>query len=230
MPPANLSELALVFTEPRQRAPIRAGLAMIAALDLTLPRQGTEEAQLTRLAWWNTELERFMAGAPQHPVSKELLGHGLPLLQAPHWQALVRAQAQRITTPHPDTETLSHLAAAMGEGFSAIATLLGHTGDMDTYRQLGGDVWLVNQLSANPGLADYRNLMKAAAQRLGAAADELCATEAAVTHRFAIVLATLYAQTAHRECRRPGAGMPGPLARLWSAWRTALRARHRYSG
>jgi len=226
VPPADLSELALAFTDPLQRAPIRAGLAMIAALDLALPRGGTEEAQLTRLAWWDTELERFMAGTPAHPATRELLVHGLPLLQVPHWQTLVRTQVQRITTPNPDADTLTATATAMGAGFSAIAILLGHATRVDHYQRLGGAVWLVNRLCAQPGHhRDHSHLMQTAAQRLETVADELCATEAAAQHRFAIVLATLYARTARREHRRPGAGMPAPLGRLWSAWRAALRAR-----
>jgi hypothetical protein len=225
VPPDNLSELALVFADPSHRPPIRAGLALIAALDLALPRQGTEEAQLTRLAWWDTEIQRFIAGTPEHPATQELLRHGLPLLQAPHWQALIRAQAQRITNPNPDAQTLGNVATAMGAGFSAIATLLGGSASVDTYQQVGGSVWLVNQLCSRPDDRNHSRLMDQAAQQLATAANQLSFTSPAINHRFAIVLAALYARTAHRESRRPGAGMPAPLSRLWWAWRAALRAR-----
>lgn len=224
MRPANLSELALVFTDPSQRPPIRAGLAMMTALDLALPRRGTEEAQLTRLAWWDDELQRFIAGTPEHPATRELLSQGLPLLQAPHWQMLIRAQALRITTPNPDAEALRDMATSMGAGFSAIATLLGYSTYVDHYQQLGSNAWLVNHLTTTAGHRDQGTLMLHAAEQLALIADTLSTTQPSAGHRFAIVLATLYARTAERESRRPGAGMPGPLSRLFSAWRAALRA------
>ena len=225
MPLANLSELALVFTDPLHRPSIRASLAMMTTLGLTLPRHGTEEAQLTRLAWWDAELQRFMAGTPEHPATQALLEHGLPVLQAAHWQTLIRGQAQRLTTPNPDKETLDALANDMGAGFSAMATLIGATETIPVYQQLGGAIWLVDQLCTAPGHTAQRELMDAAEQRLSAAAAQLVVDPGRVSHRFAIVLASLYERTAQRESRRPGAGPPGPARRLWLAWRAALRAR-----
>jgi len=225
VPLANLSELALVFAEPSQRPAIRAALDLIAALDLALPQQGTEEAQLTRLAWWEAEIQRFVAGSPQHPAARELLVHGLSLLQAPHWHRLIRAQAQRIAHPHPDPQALGDIASEMGAGFAAMAVLLGHTAQLATYQRLGADVWLVNELVASTEYLQHGGLMTVAEQGLVACADQLSAREPAADHRFAIVLASLYARTAARERHRRGAGAPAPLSRLWIAWRAALRGR-----
>ena len=225
MPLANLSELALVFAEPSQRPAIRAALDMIRALNLALPQHGTEEAQLTRLAWWEAEIQRFVAGSPEHPAARELLEHGLPLLQAPHWHRLIRAQAQRIAHPHPDPQALGDIASAMGAGFAAIAVLLGHTAHLETYQRLGADVWLVNELVTSTDDLQHGGLWTASEQDLVACADQLSLTERAADHRFAIVLATLYARTAARERHRRGAGAPTPLSRLWIAWRAALRGR-----
>jgi hypothetical protein len=226
MSPASLTELALVFANPSQRPAINAGLSMIDALNLTLPPAGTEDAQLTRLAWWDAELQRYLAGAPEHPATQALTAQGLAVLQAPYWQTLIHAQARRITTPNPDGTTLQEIATSMGAGFGAITTLLGMSTQVDHYQNLGGANWLIEQLMslASPH-AEHTMLMEAAANQLAEVGRRLTDTPDGAAHRFAVVLAKLYQCTAQREVQQVGTGVHGPITRVWVAWRTAMQVR-----
>ncbi len=226
MSPASLTELALVFADQSQRPAINAGLSMLEALNLTLPAAGTEEAQLTRLAWWDGELQRYLAGTPEHPATRELAAQGLAILQAPYWQTLIRAQAKRTTTPNPDAHALQEISASMGAGFAAIATLVGAGASANEYQQAGGNIWLIEQLIDMPTPhRGHTAMMQTAAEQLAQVGVMLSNAQQGATHRFMVVLAKLFERTAQREAHRPGAGIPGALTRPWIAWRAATQVR-----
>lgn len=66
-----------------------------------------------KLAWWAEELGRLHEGSPQHPLTRELLGHGASAVPIVVWQdAIFAAMEQRDAGPASDTETLlrGHLA------------------------------------------------------------------------------------------------------------------------
>jgi phytoene synthase len=74
-PPGSPSYFALLFAPPAQQASLTALFALQAEIQSAAQTPGDHGVAHTRLDWWRGEIERLAAGAPVHPISRELAAH-----------------------------------------------------------------------------------------------------------------------------------------------------------
>ena len=91
-PPGSLRHFAVLYAPPEARTPLSALYAFEAEIEDTVGLANHEVAH-TRLHWWRGEIDRLIAGRPQHPVThalqplRAIAASDLPLLH----EALVAA-------------------------------------------------------------------------------------------------------------------------------------------
>ncbi len=87
-PPGSLRHFAVMYAREQARPLLLALYAYEAAIAETVQSSSHEVAH-TRLQWWRGEIDRLLAGRPQHPVTRalaplrELAGERLSLLHEP---------------------------------------------------------------------------------------------------------------------------------------------------
>jgi 15-cis-phytoene synthase len=57
-----------------------------------------------KLDWWRSELEHLAAGSPRHPLSKELLAHGLSADALPTMHSILEGAEWPLCSPRPGDE------------------------------------------------------------------------------------------------------------------------------
>ncbi len=72
-PPGSLRYFSVLFAPPERRALLESLYAFEAELRDTVASASHDVAH-TRLQWWRGEVDRYVGGRPQHPVTVALLG------------------------------------------------------------------------------------------------------------------------------------------------------------
>jgi phytoene synthase len=91
-PPGSPRYFALLFAPAGQQASLTALFALQAEIQFAAHAPVDHGVAHTRLEWWRGEIERLAAGAPAHPVSRELLAANRGVDFAPLAQLVTDAQ------------------------------------------------------------------------------------------------------------------------------------------
>ena len=218
----SFAALALVFAPAQQRQRLTAGCQLIEAMAFGLQARRHPEAAGARLAWWQSELERFAMNEPTHPATKALAEFSLPAAQVNYWLELLQAQAVTMNVDLSNPDRAWTAGAQMGSGHSALAQLIGTPDAADTYRSLGQAAWVTTRLLAEdrPN-AEATQTLAALALDAQNQVHQTLSTPDGPQHRFALTLNALYRSSARRLKSTPTTSGDSPLKRLWVAWTTA---------
>jgi phytoene synthase len=112
---------SFVFLPAPKRRAITAFYALCRELDDTVDETSDPGVAAVRLAWWRTEIGRFAAGVPEHPVTRALLDSAPGLTTStPLLDAIVDGMAMDLQPTHyPDFAALDvychRVAGVVGE-------------------------------------------------------------------------------------------------------------------
>lgn len=142
---------AFLFLPPERRRAITAVYAYCREVDDVVDEVADPMVAQAKLAWWQGEVDRLFAGAPQHPVARALAPHLDPfgITRAQMLQILEGMQMDLQQTRYPDYPSLQHychlVAGVVGE---IAARIFGASGDatLSYARRLGQCLQLVNIL------------------------------------------------------------------------------------
>lgn len=213
--PGSIADLVSLYSP----AHIRAALADLLALEAeirTSARPDLDHAIAhVRLEWWQGEIERTLAGAPAHPLTR-----ALQLALAPHpldLRPLVHSARLEVAGLAGGEEALwdSFFEGSLGTVFSVLGQALGSSAPAATLRTLGGAVQHLSTERGEPPAS------------LGAA---LSALESSLqpTLRPLLVWVALVGWRSARNLEIPDEASPLGLrlamAQQWVAWRAARAA------
>ena len=226
--------LAIAFTDPTRRPALEAHYAIDAEIDAASHPALEHTVAHAKLEWWRGEIERLVAGAPQHPLTRQLLaragpGRGYGRLGA----RLTVAELLFVGyAPASVTELLTLLERWHGSVQSLAAELLSpadrpNAAAGDYGAHLGRGLGLVDALE--PARAPWLGDLARPALAQQAERELLAAAAALPSNRrpeqvHGLVLARLARARLDHLTRDPTASGPGPLSQLWCAWRTARHA------
>jgi len=127
---------AFLFLPPARRRAITALYALCREADDVVDECSDPQLARTKLAWWRTEIDRMLAGSPEHPVTRALHPHLNPCgITRERLLAIIDGMAMDLDqTRYLDWPTLRnycwHAAGVVGElsagifGYSDPATLV----------------------------------------------------------------------------------------------------------
>ncbi len=268
-PPGSLRYFAILFSPPDSRPFLNALYALEFELRAAADSQSHEAAH-ARILWWKDELNRFISGAPAHPVTRALLPlqanleatdrkvlHDLAIAAdldlaglAYDTEAEMQAYCQRsagslqtviaavLAPGHRPSENERRFARALGSALRQTEMLRDFHPDLRRGRRYLPTERIeacgLNPQTPGPAMdaAALAGLLREwrvrVAEDLARLPDLLDERERA-TQRHGLVLGALHARLLE-EIGRSDTSLPDaapaivpPLARLWTAWRTAVR-------
>jgi phytoene synthase len=157
-PPGSLRHFAVLYAPSEARTTLAALYALEAEIEDTVSLANHEVAH-TRLHWWRGEIDRLIAGRPQHPVTRalaplrEVAASDLPLLH----EALVAADidlARMTFTNEAELEAYCYRASGSLQTLAAAASAgrAPSSEERDFARKLGSAVRRTEQLRDLRGL------------------------------------------------------------------------------
>ena len=170
-PPGSLRYFAVLYAPAPARPLLEALYAFEAEIRDTV-RATSHDVSHTRLQWWRSEVDRLLAGRPEHPVTRGLLplreaGGDIPLLH----EVLVAADIDLARIALNDADEVAALAFRSTGAVQALAAAassqprVASTAELDFARRLG---------EAVAGVESLRDLRtEAAAGRLRLPLDQL---------------------------------------------------------
>jgi phytoene synthase len=228
-PPGSLRHFAVTYAPDAARPLLNALYAFEAEVDDTV-RSASHEVAHTRLAWWRGEVDRLLGGQPQHPVTRALLplreraADELALLHEPLVAADIDLACLALQNTR-EVEAYCFRAAGSIQTLAAIASNTeGCIGERErTFaRALGSCVRRIEMLR------DLRAHLARGKLPLLRELPAMLQPHERALQRQGLVLAALHGKLLehidHRtELARTRAEVPA-WTKLWTAWRTAVRA------
>lgn len=239
-PPGSIDYFALLFSPASRREALGSALALGKVVRNIAAQEAEGDILRLKLAWWHDEVRATRAGAPRHPLTRDLAGR----IQSAQWlrslERIVDETAASLTRQRPESlEAILREAHGLAERQTLISIAGGAEDDQALATALAGGVGIgLVELLFDPGGSRSRLRADDAAPQPGAA--DLAAI--AVDHFDAMqssahsgerqstvwLQAQLYREALERLARArydAGAVAHRPLRLLWRAWCEARRLR-----